>query len=273
MSDDSDSSFLGSELKRARVLAGLTGQALAEKLGFDRSVVAKAESGTRPPSSEVAEAYAHVFPHLNALVEDGLIERWAAHVKRNGTASPKYFGKWVDAEKIATALLYWAPDLIPGLLQTEAYARSILSKRPSDIPLDVRVADRMERQQILSGPGAPLVSVILSEFVLHRCVGSPEIMREQLTYLADCPYSNVLIQAIPASMGAHAGLEGAVSVAERDGAAAIVYLESITAGQTTGEAEIVAEVRHITGMLRSEALPRGTTRELILRIVEEKWSK
>jgi transcriptional regulator with XRE-family HTH domain len=100
MERDTDAAFLGEELRRARLAAGFTSQeALAGKLGFDRSVIAKAESGYRPPSPDVAEAYAREFPELNALIESGLIERWAEYVKRNGGVFPKFLHSWVDNEK------------------------------------------------------------------------------------------------------------------------------------------------------------------------------
>src|SRR5690349_25005654 len=85
--------FLGRVLRRARVKAGITSQEeLAKRLGFERTVIAKAESGRRPPSQEVAAAYAREFPQLNALVESGLIEEWAEHVKKNGRSSfPEFF--------------------------------------------------------------------------------------------------------------------------------------------------------------------------------------
>ena len=74
MADDSDAVFFGGELRRARIAAGISNQEeLASQLGYERTVVAKAESGDRPPSPEVAAAYSKMFPHL-----DGLIERWPA---------------------------------------------------------------------------------------------------------------------------------------------------------------------------------------------------
>lgn len=270
MTDDPDATFLGTELRRARIARGMSQDELAAKFGFDRTVIAKAESGRRPPSPEVAAAYAKEFPELNAMVDDGLIERWAAHVKRSsGGSSPRYFGPWVEAEQSATSLFYWAPILIPGILQTEDYARTILATTPSDETLDTRVADRMARQQVLARAQSPIVSVVIAEAVLRRCVGSPEIMCAQLTHLAEFQHPKVMVQVIPAEVGAHAGLEGAVSVAEQEDGRAIVYLDSFTAGQTTGEPEIVARVREITAILHSEALPRGTSRELIVKVAEE----
>ena len=217
----------------------------------------------------MAAAYGKAFPQL-----DGLIERWAEHVRRTEGSYPKFFLNWVDAEKTATALFYWAPVLVPGILQVEGWARALMSTIPDgDESLEVRLAGRMQRQQVLSRPKPPLIAVVMAESVLHRGIGGPEVMAEQLTHLAEIGQRpDVLIQVIPAEVGAHAGLEGAASIAEQDGGPAIVYLESLTAGQTTRDPEIVAKVRQITDMLRCEALPRGASRELILKVAKERWT-
>jgi transcriptional regulator with XRE-family HTH domain len=270
MASDPDAVFLGSELRRARIAAGITSQEeLAARLGYERTVIAKAESGERPPSSEVAAAYSRAFPQL-----DGLIERWAEHVRKTEGSYPRFFLNWVDAEKTATALFYWAPVLVPGILQVERWARALMSTIPDgDESLEVRLAGRMERQQILSRPKPPLVTVVMAEAVLHRGIGGPEVMQEQLAHLAKTGQrTDVTIQVIPAEVGAHAGLEGAASIAEQDGGPAVVYLESLTAGQTTKEPEVVATVRQITDMLRCEALPRGASQELIMRVAKERWT-
>ena len=89
MERDQDLAFLGAVLRRARLAAGITSQdALADRLGYERTVIAKAESGQRPPSPDVARAYAREFPQLNALMQSGLIEEWAEHVRKNGGIVP-----------------------------------------------------------------------------------------------------------------------------------------------------------------------------------------
>jgi transcriptional regulator with XRE-family HTH domain len=273
MTTDPDAAFLGKVLKRARLAAGIrSADDLAAEFGYERTVIAKAETGQRPPTPEVAQKYADRFPELNSLIQSGLIEEWAEHVKRNGGSSfPKNFGKWVDQEENSTSLFYWAPILVPGMLQTPEYARAILSTTPGAEPLEDRIADRLGRQQILNRSQSPVVSVIVAEAVLRRCVGGADVMYEQLTYLTEIPYPRVMIQVIPAEIGAHAGLEGAVSIADRDDGRTVVHLESLTEGQTTGEPEIVARVREITGLLRSEAVSRTASRELIAKVACELW--
>jgi len=275
MERDPDAMFLGAVLRRARVAAGITSQdELADKLGYERTVIAKAESGQRPPSADVARAYAREFPQLNALIETGLIEEWAEHVRKNGGSFPKFFVDWVEAEKKAATLFYWAPILVPGLLQVESYARAILATEPDDNESpDLRLAGRMGRQQVLSRPQPPAVTVVIAEAVLHRGVGGPAVMYEQLTRLAEVSQQpRVMIQVIPAEVGAHAGLAGPVSIADREGGPTVVHLDSFTAGQTTSAPEIVARVRQMSDMLRCEALPRGASQELIMKMAKEQWA-
>src|SRR6266536_2480224 len=196
---------------RAAVAAGLL---LASSV-FSRLL---ASVSRFPPSQDVAEAYAREFPELNALIESGLIERWAEYVKRNGGVFPKFLHSWVDNEKTATGLFYWEPVIVAGILQIEAYAHAILAADPdSDETVDARVAGRLERQQILSRPRSPMVSVVLAEAVLHRCVGSAEVMHDQLVFLAEIGQQpRVTIQVIPATIGVHTGLTGAVAIADTE---------------------------------------------------------
>lgn len=272
---DSDSSFLGRELKRARIAAGFSSQdALAAKLGYDRTVIAKAESGHRPPSPEVAEAYAREFPELSALVQDGLIERWAEHVRNNGGVFPKFLHSWVDSEKTAAGLFYWEPVLVPGMLQIEAYARATLAADPdSDETVDARVTGRLERQRILSRPRPPMVSAVLAEAVLHRCVGGAQVMHDQLTHLVEIGQQpRVTIQVIPATVGVHTGLTGAVAIADTEEGGTLVHEDGFTAGKTSAELDLVAKARGRAAVLRSYAIPSEASLELIMKVAKERWS-
>jgi DNA-binding XRE family transcriptional regulator len=274
MERDSDASFLGAELRRARLAAGIKSQEeLAVILGFDRSVISKAEGG-KPPSPELARAYAAKFPELNALAEDGLIERWADHVRRNGGVFPKFLHSWIDNERTATGLFYWEPMVVPGILQIEAYARAILAADPnSDETVDARAAGRLERQQILSRPRPPMVSVVLAEDVLNRCVGSAEVMHDQLIYLAEVSQQpKVTIQVIPVSVGVHAGLAGAAAIADTEDGGTLVHEDGFTAGRTSADPDIVVKVRERVAVLRSDALPRDASLEMISKVAKERWS-
>jgi len=102
---------------------------------------------------------------------------------------PDWFAGWVEAEKVARALWFWAPLLVPGMFQTEAYARAILAADPErgEDPeeLEALVQGRLERQQVLLRPRSPVLTVIVDEAVLHRGIGGPKVMHDQLVHLAE----------------------------------------------------------------------------------------
>src|SRR5262249_54911164 len=211
----------------------------------------KAESGQRPPTPQLSALYAKRFPELNNLIASGLIEEWADFARENTPASTGNFGTWVDHEEEAAALLYWAPILMPGIVQTERYAREVLSAKPTKESLDVLVADRLARQRIFDRPQPPAVSVILAAAAPHRCVGGPEVMREQLACLTQNPHPKLMIQVIPAEVAVHPGIEGALSIADREDGRTIVLLDSPVVWDTLGDPEMVARAREVTDLLRA----------------------
>ena len=122
--DSNPAAFPGARLRRARVAAGFASQeALAARLGYDRSVIARAETGERPPTPEVADALdAELFPGGSA----GFVGRLAKLARRADEPVPAWFEDWLEAERKAVTLRYWQPIIIPGLFQTAEYARALL---------------------------------------------------------------------------------------------------------------------------------------------------
>jgi len=182
---------------------------------------------------------------------------------------------WVEAEKVARGLWYWAPLLVPGMLQTEAYAQAILGADPeAGENLEDLVRGRLEWQQVLARPKPPVVTVIVDELALHRGVGGPKVTHDQLVHLAEVSErSRIYVHVVPAQVGAHAGLAGAASVADlgEDGTG-IAYLDAVARPQTVEDPEVVSQVRLTINALRAEALPRGASRELIMKVAEERWT-
>src|SRR5579859_3716345 len=115
--DRDPAAFLGAAICRARLAAGFeTQEQLARKLGFERSVVAKAESGERPPSPAVAAALEALLPDLGVSISQlSLLARKAV------TTYPHWFTDWLKAEHDALSLRSWEPLLLPWLLQTPEY--------------------------------------------------------------------------------------------------------------------------------------------------------
>ena len=159
--------WLGEELRCARLAAGYTSQdQFARELGFDRTVIVKAETGARPPSEDMAARIAEMFPDLC----NGLYVRLAGIARKSNGPIPGWFADWVEIEAKATSLRWWEPLLIPGLLQTEDYARAVLStwRRDSPDEVEAKVAIRLGRQSVLASAD---FRVLLDESVLHRRTG------------------------------------------------------------------------------------------------------
>jgi hypothetical protein len=166
--------------------------------------------------------------------------------------------------------------LIPGLLQTEAYARAVLETHPNtsrDV-VEERVAARMARQVILDReePPPPMLWVLLDENVLTREVGGPKVMHDQLGHLAEAARRpNVTVQVIP-GVGAHPGLLGAFAIAEVTGLPTIVYLETAHEGQTLADPDVGARMSVRFDALRTEALTGRASLSLIEKVTEERWT-
>jgi transcriptional regulator with XRE-family HTH domain len=264
--------FLGGELRRARVAAGFSSQdALAARLGFDRTVVAKAETGERPPTDDVLAAWC-VACHL----DEDLFRRMAVLARRADGPVPTWFEDWLQAEGEAQSLRIWSPMLVPGLLQTADYARALFLAEQtdtSDDAIDALVAARLERQAILDRAEPPDVVVVLDEAVLHRLIGSPQVMHDALVRVAELsqrPY--IVVQVVPASNGANAGLGGAFYIAAADGMPETLQLDGIEE-QTTEKRSLVRKAAVAFDRVRGDALPRDASRDLILKVADERWKQ
>jgi transcriptional regulator with XRE-family HTH domain len=262
--------FFGAELRFARLAAGLSQEQLGRRLGFSGDLVGKIETGERKPKPELVAACDEAFPAANGLF--GRIYDLA----RRSSGVPAWFQEWYEAEREAVSVSWWEPMLVPGLVQTADYARALFQawrSADTDDELDQLIDARMARQLILDRPKPPMLWIVIDEAVLHRCIGSPEITRDQLLRLADLAQRpKVTIQVVPGEVGAHVGLLGAFAIATFDHAPAIVYMESPDQGQTTDKHATVAAISLTFDTLRAEALPRGASRDLILKVAEQRWT-
>jgi transcriptional regulator with XRE-family HTH domain len=257
--------FLGAELRRARMSAGFSSQeALAARLGFDRTVVAKAETGERPPTIEVLAAWCEA-----CQLDEQLFGRLATLARRADGPVPTWFEDWLDAEREAHTLRLWSPILIPGLLQTAAYARALfLAAGADEDTTEQMVIARLERQAILDRPDPPHTVVVLDEAVLHRLIGTPAVMADQLVHVASMSERlHVSVHVLPAS-GANAGLSGAFDIASADGTADTLRTEGVE-DQTTESRTLVRKAAILFDLVRRDALPRVPSRAFILEAAEQ----
>jgi hypothetical protein len=172
---------------------------------------------------------------------------------------PTWFAPIVPIEREASKISGWEPSAVPGLLQTEAYARSLIkARRPGDDEETVErtVQARMERQGTLTRPKPPLCCYVLAEGVLRQAIGGPEVMAEQLDKIlkaTDTP--GFVLQVLPFSAQQHAGIDGHLYLYERPGVPIAAYTECIGGGRLVEDQQEVSDLTTVMGMLRAAALP------------------
>lgn len=257
--------LFAAELAAARAKAGLPQGELAGRINYSESLVSLVETARRVPSLDFAQRCDEVFGTT------GTFARLQQHARM--TPLPSWFRPWAEIEVVATQLRLFEHSLIPGLLQTEEYARAVLREEPNttEDELAEAVAARLGRQAVLARESRPpLVSAVLDESALNRPIGGAKVMYEQLMYLAHmAEQPNVRIQVMPISAGAHCCHTGAFAVADVDGTGGAAYLETVTDGYIAENASVVAQVILKFDTLRSEALPSKASRELIMKRAED----
>lgn len=271
--DGTPQGVFGAELRYYRERAGLSQTELAALVNVSHDVISKIETGERPPAKDFPERLDAV-PELDS--RGGLTRLWGNLRKGlRHRAIPGWFQPWTHFEAQAATLRSYEPLLVPGLLQTEEYARAILAARPGgkQDDLDDQVAARIGRQAILTRADPPQLWSVVDEGVLHRRIGGPKVMHDQLEHLAALAENpQTTIQIIPASAGAHGGLLGGFVIADLDGSPGMVYLETAAEGQIADSPAIVAHAMLRFDALRSEALPRPASRDLIMKVAEDRWT-
>jgi transcriptional regulator with XRE-family HTH domain len=249
----------------------MTPEQLAARVYLSASLIRKVEAGTRTPTEELAKACDDALGCDGALME--LFERLAPAFRER--SYPVWFGRWPDIEAAARSLRTFEPLVIPGLLQTEGYARAILSTRVGDTEDEVEelVSGRLKRQAILHRDKPPTLWAILDEGALRRCAGSREVMREQLAHLQQMARRpSIVLQVIPLSTGAHQGLNGGAFVlADLPGKPLIAYQDTAASGQIIEDADDLGALGLLWDSLNSEALPR-TASLALMREVESTWN-
>jgi transcriptional regulator with XRE-family HTH domain len=251
-----------SELKAWRERMELTQQAFAEKLGYSVALVAAVEQCKRSPTADFATRCDQVTGAPGTFV------RWQAQVARE--SYPAFFAPVLAFEREAVRIHGWELGAIPGLLQTEDYARALIkSGRPADSEsaIDRLVSARIERQAILTGDNPPMLWYVIDEGVLRHVVGDRGVMGAQLDSVieaADMP--GIVIQVLPFTADNHAGSDGPITVYEFAEAPTVAYTECYSGGRIVEAHEEVAGLMTVVSMLRASALPPRESRELIRQI-------
>ncbi|MEU5942938.1 helix-turn-helix transcriptional regulator [Micromonospora sp. NPDC047548] len=248
-------------LKAARAGAEVSQEGLAALIKWSPSTVAAIETGRRRPTMEFAVAADQALGTGGLLA--GLLR------EHEGDRSPSWFLPWRSFEKKAVRLRHFEPCLIPGLLQTEEYARAIFTagglKRGEQV--EQLLALRMSRQHVLHRTEPPECVFVIDESALHRPIGGPAEMDHQLGKLleaAELPQVN--LHVLPLDVGAHVSLGGGFVIAELPGNEHVLCLDNSARGQIADYPDWVGLMQRKWESLLGEALSERASLELISKL-------
>ncbi|MBT2364784.1 helix-turn-helix domain-containing protein [Streptomyces sp. ISL-10] len=257
--------LLGAELRHARIKAGLTQDELGEPLFVSGSYIGQMESGTRRILPE------HAVRLDEVLGTDDFFTRNCK--ASNKSRYPDHFAEAAEAEAVAETIKEYAPQLIPGLLQTEAYARAVFrAYRPTAAEgvIDELVEARLDRSRLLTDPTKPLLWAVLDEAMLRRQVGGPGVMAEALRHVADLARRHrVIVQVLPFDAGAHAAQEGALKLMTFPDAPPLVYLQGPGAGQLEDDPATVTRHQLTYDLIGASALSPERSLALLESVAED----
>ncbi len=253
----------GAMLRYYRERAGLSRTELARQISKSVSLIQAIELGQRVATAEVTEDLERALTadgalsHLREEIGDGL----------GYQPYPSWFEDWVASEREAKRLRWFEPMLVPGLLQTEDYARAVFGARfgMTDEEIDERVAARLKRQEILAREQPPALWIIVDEAVLRRPVGGRHVMREQVGRLIEASRRpHVSLQVVSSAVGIHLGLSaGGFAIADFEEAQAVGYQETACQGLFVDRREDLQTLLDCWDTLVREALPWAVSQALL----------
>ncbi|MEV7983942.1 DUF5753 domain-containing protein [Micromonospora sp. NPDC085948] len=244
--------------------AGETVESLAEKVRIHPKTAGRWLAAGHIPHPRTRIAVARVLRRDAA-------DLWPEPFRRRDLP---WFRPWAELEQDAVSIRSYQPLLVPGLLQTEGYARAVLGTggllAPSEV--DLIVAGRLERQSVL-GRDAPLQLVtVIDEVVLRRLVGERAVMSGQLAHLAAvAEWEHVQVRVIPAESPWHTGLAGPFVLGRLPDGTELAYLDNQLRGQVVTDPVDVASLGRRWESVTGEALPQRLSIELI-REVATTWT-
>jgi transcriptional regulator with XRE-family HTH domain len=225
---------LGARLRELRLARGLTVEQVSELLLCSPSKVSRMETGHRGATLRDVRDLCQIYgltdtsqvEYLMGLVREAKQQAWWQSYDLD-------YATYVGLEQAATTLSYYQSAIVPGLLQTVGYARAMHEgSMPAEFTperADKLIEVRMRRQQVLTRDPPLQLRVVLDEAVLHRVVGGPGVMADQLRHFnAIAKRRNVTLQVIPFSTGAHPAMENMFNIIEfGDVAPSVVYVEGL----------------------------------------------
>ncbi|MCX5343461.1 helix-turn-helix domain-containing protein [Streptomyces atratus] len=259
------SNTYGDWLKAQREAAGLTQQELADAAIMTRSHISHIEAGRRIPSKEDAR-------RLDKALNTGNVLSSFLPGKNDGTIAD-FFEPARQLEQQATMIREFALNFVPGILQTERYARAVLGPAfppKSDEERDKHVVTRLERAKILNNPVTPVVWALLDEAVLHRPVGGPDVMAEQLMHIVRLAETErIRVHALPFALGFHPLMESMLTLMWFEDQPPVAYSEALRMGKVHDSPSVVRQLQSRYDLALSDALPLKESQALLRATAKE----
>jgi transcriptional regulator with XRE-family HTH domain len=270
---------LAAELRTLREAARLTCEEVAEHLECSASKISRVETGRVSVSPrdvrDMLSLHGVDEERRESLVQLARESRQKGWGHAYSDTIQPWFATYVGLEDAAAEIRTYEVSLVPGLLQTEDYARTVISAgniTGAQEDVERRVALRMARQPALTGADPPQLWAVLDEAALRRAVGGPGLMRLQLDHLAECAaMPNVAVQVIPFGAGAHPGMgKPFVILGFRERADPdVVYLEDLTSTLYLEDADEIDTYNRLFNHLRATALSFEESAALITSVAKD----
>ncbi|MFC7305311.1 Scr1 family TA system antitoxin-like transcriptional regulator [Streptomyces monticola] len=240
----------GEWIRTQREARGLTQQQLADAAIMTRSHIAHIEAGRRTPSKEDAR-------RLDTALNTGNV--LSSFLPDKDAAVADYFEPARLLEQQAVMIREFALSFIPGILQTERYARAVLGTSfppVSEEECDRLVVTRLERAKILNDPISPVVWALLDEAVLRRTAGGPDVMVEQVLHLVQLVETRrVRIHVLPFGLGVHPLMQGMLTLLRFEDQPPVAYSEGIQVGKVHDSPAMVDRLQGAYDLALGDAMP------------------
>ncbi|MDF5751248.1 helix-turn-helix transcriptional regulator [Spongiactinospora sp. TRM90649] len=261
------------ELRKYRLRGKLSQIQVARVLMCDQSLVSALEHCKRAPQLYQAERLDQFF----GLTEKKVFVRLYERLEREAR-SPRWSIRWTEEiEPFASVLRTWTPVVIYGLFQVEAYVRALFASSPSAPPeadqVEEQIRIRMRRKSLLERNPLPIIWDLVDEGALHRPVGGPVVLVEQLRALLEISdHPGVTIQIVPMTADCASSLMGGFVLAEVSGRPDALLMESTAGGIVATDPLVIAEHQKYHDMVRAHAYPKMQSQQTI-RDAIDKWTK
>ncbi|MFI0542697.1 Scr1 family TA system antitoxin-like transcriptional regulator [Streptomyces sp. WSLK1-3] len=263
--DPSDSlRTFGAVVQALREHAGLSRVDFGARVRFSKHTVESVELGRRMPDESFVERAEEVLGNTGAL------RKAAGHLTRGEAGLAAWLRRWARLEKVAVSLCTYECRLVPGLLQSQGYARAVFEGTipvVTDEELETLLGVRMERQRMLCERPTVPFSFIVEEHVFRRRFGDMEQMRAMLDHVLEhSAPRNVTLQVVPLEAGLHACLDGPVRLLETSEGRRFAYSEGQQNGRLIADVKEVSLLQQRYDTLRSQALNPKDSRGLLERL-------